>query len=198
MRRAPLALALVAAVLALWPRTLGVLRPRPVLITGLRDALISREGADLETIHRRADAPEGTCGWCHLEQRPGAARAMLNDPNRWLASAGAGSAAATPGVTTSICLSCHDGSVAKAVPHTLPGQRDPAIEPGGANHPVGVDYQSAVMSRPAQYHDAAARPEISLEGGKVGCTSCHQGHARNGRVEGPGLRTNVCMSCHDL
>ena len=197
MRRVPLALAVILTALALLPRTLGVLRSRPVVITGLRDALIAREGADLETIHRRADIPEGTCGWCHLEQRPGAVRAMVNDPNRWLASTAPGSAAPTPAVTTGICLSCHDGSLAKSVPHTLPGQRDPAVEPGGANHPVGADYQSALMARPQQYHDAAS-PGVSLEDGKVGCTSCHLGHVRNGRVEGPGLRADVCLSCHDL
>lgn len=196
MRRLPLAL-LAAAALILLPNVLGRLRAPRTPLPDLRDALSSADWADLATIHQRAAGDTASCGWCHLESRPGAARAAASDSTRWLASL-SGSAAETTPVNTALCLSCHDGRAARAVPHTLPGQRNPNVDPGGANHPVGVDYLATALSRPEAYHHPAAHPEIRLERGTVGCTSCHLGHARNGRVEGPaGLAANACLSCHN-
>ena len=197
MRRLPLAF-LAAAALVLLPNLLGrLVVPRPPL-PDLRDALSGAEWPDLAAIHQTAAGEAPSCGWCHLESRPGAARAVASDPNRWLASLSGAAAEASP-VDSALCLSCHDGRLAPAAPNTLPGQRDRRIDPGGANHPVGADYLSSALSRPEAYHHPAAHPEIRLESGMVGCTSCHLGHARNGRPEGPaGLTANVCVSCHNL
>ena len=197
MRLIPLALLAVASLLVL-PRTLGFLRAPGAPALELRDAVSGVEWPDLADIHRRAAGETSSCGWCHLDSRPGAASAAASDPRRWLAGL-SGSAAESTAVNSALCQSCHDGRVAPAAAHTLPGRRSAALDAGAADHPVGVDYLSSALSRPQQYHHPAAHPEIRLEAGTVGCTSCHVGHARNGRVQGPaGLLANACMSCHNL
>lgn len=197
MRRTSLALFAVAALLLL-PRALRLWRAPAPQAPDLRDSVADTQWPDLAELHRRAAGETPSCGWCHLDSRPGAARAAASDPSRWLAGF-SGSAAQSSPVGTALCQSCHDGRVAPAAAHTLPGRRGASLEAGTADHPVGVDYMASALSRPQQYHHPAAHPEIRLESGTVGCTSCHVGHARNGRVEGPaGLLANACMSCHNL
>lgn len=197
MRRTSLALLAVAALLLL-PRAYRLWRAPAFPAPELRDAVAGADWPDLAEIHQRAAGETPSCGWCHLDSRPGAARAAASDPSRWLAGF-SGSAAQSSTVGTALCQSCHDGRVAPAAAHTLPGRRASGLDAGTADHPVGVDYMTSALSRPQQYHHPAAHPEIRLESGTVGCTSCHVGHARNGRVEGPaGLLANACLSCHNL
>lgn len=197
MRRFSLALLAVAALLLL-PRAIGPRRAPAFQPTELRDAVADAQWPDLAEIHQRAAGETPSCGWCHLDSRPGAARAAASDPGRWLAGF-SGSAAQSSPVGTALCQSCHDGRVAPAAAHTLPGRRSASLEAGTADHPVDVDYMTSALTNPQQYHHPVAHPEIRLESGRVGCTSCHVGHARNGQVQGPaGLLANACLSCHNL
>ncbi|MBI3298654.1 MAG: hypothetical protein HYZ75_10855 [Elusimicrobia bacterium] len=197
MRRLSLALLALAALLVI-PKSLDLLRARRRPPLDLRDAVGSADQRDLAAIHEAAAGGTPSCGWCHLDARPGAARAAASDTSRWLASLSDAAADASP-VDTPLCLSCHDGRSAAAAPNSLPGHRNPAIEAGGANHPVGLDYLTTAMEQPQFYHHPAVHSEIRLESGKVGCTSCHVGHARNGLVGGPAaLMRDSCLSCHNL
>jgi hypothetical protein len=96
-------------------------------------------------------------------------------------------------VTGSVsCLSCHDGSMG------------PSISPGGtawsggvASHPVGIDYAAAANRHPGTYTPVSQLPqEIVLVGGKVECTTCHDGTSTLPRkVAGS---SDLCLACHRL
>lgn len=89
-----------------------------------------------------------------------------------------------------LCLSCHDGSVsALAIGWmNMPGS--------SFGHPVGVSYLDALARDPAGYAGTLP-PEVPLVDGKVACTTCHDGAARNPArvVELPG-GANLCLACH--
>jgi predicted CXXCH cytochrome family protein len=90
------------------------------------------------------------------------------------------------------CMACHDGSAAKPVPT---GWR--AFGPV-TSHPVGIDYAQAAARHPATYTPASQLPpEVVLVGGKVECTTCHDGAstlpARVANTSG-----ELCLACHRL
>lgn len=194
MRKGPLALLAALAAVLLFPKTLGVPRaPHTLPPSDLRDSL-SGGFADLATLHEKVDLPGYGCAWCHLDMNP---RAASNSPSRWIASAGPAAARTAP-VTTSVCLSCHDGTLAKVAKGYTMGTRDPSLPEGSATHPVGFDYMASYLRAPDEFKHPAGNPEIRLEDGKVGCLSCHQGHERNGRPGGPaGVTQNTCLACHN-
>jgi predicted CXXCH cytochrome family protein len=83
-----------------------------------------------------------------------------------------------------ICLSCHDGVMA----------------PDRLRHPIGMVYEASPLRRVATLKPSASlAPRIALEGGRVGCSSCHDLSSS--------LRSNVvlentgsarCFACHRL
>jgi hypothetical protein len=65
------------------------------------------------------------------------------------------------------------------------------------SHPVGIDYAEAASRHPNEYAPASQLPpEIVLVGGKVECTSCHDG-ASSLRFKVAGNK-EMCESCHRL
>jgi predicted CXXCH cytochrome family protein len=93
--------------------------------------------------------------------------------------------------TTRGCLSCHDGSAGPGVGFKM-GADDRAM-----SHPVEVDYAAAAAAHPGQYQPAAALPpEVPLVGGKVQCTTCHDG-ASPDRKRVVAVR-DLCVTCHRL
>jgi hypothetical protein len=84
--------------------------------------------------------------------------------------------------STKLCVSCH-------------AEKTPSATPGGRDHPVGVDYLEAFYRLPGKFaHPASAG--IVLDGGAVGCVSCHALHERGGIRSTPGA--GLCRSCHTL
>lgn len=107
-----------------------------------------------------------------------------------------------------VCLSCHDGTVARDVyagAHAmnwsdLSGRRPGRDQIRVTNHPVGIRYPDGR----SDYHAAATVErdgKIRLPGGRIQCTTCHDPHNR-GRHPAMLVTTNdrsrLCLSCHKL
>lgn len=106
-----------------------------------------------------------------------------------------------------VCLSCHDGSVARDVyagTHAMTWSDGSAggVGPGRTrvvNHPVGVRYPDGR----SDYRSAAAvaASGLALPNGRIQCTTCHDPHNTHRH---PGMlvisndRSRLCLSCHRL
>ncbi len=110
----------------------------------------------------------------------------------------------TPGPTSMICLTCHNGSVAVSTvgtAHAMRGGVGGVRPPGFAtrDHPIGVPYPDRQKGfRPKAGVEAAGN--IKLPEGRVECISCHDQHEEE---ELPHLlvmsnkRSALCLSCHE-
>lgn len=109
------------------------------------------------------------------------------------------------GSPSRLCLSCHDGTVSRALHLPRIGaDMDPA-----AGHPVGVQYAVAtgLDSGPHSLRSpmspsglGGSIDEDLLVGGRLECTSCHERHQGPGRPHGV-LRLataggRLCLTCH--
>ena len=122
----------------------------------------------------------------------------------------------TLGVTSSLCLSCHDGTVAvgqSAAYGTLPvtGQLKSADSFGTTltgSHPFSLatplkDAPSLQASLVAQGKTADPTGAVKLVNGSVECTSCHDPHVQNiDRIAQNFLvrdssNAQMCLACHD-
>jgi predicted CXXCH cytochrome family protein len=107
-----------------------------------------------------------------------------------------------------VCLSCHDGTVARDVyagTHAMSWSELSAagLAPGQArltNHPVGIRYP---VGNP-KYHSAeavAAGERIHLPDGRIQCTTCHDPHNTQrhaGMLVISNDRSRLCLACHRL
>ncbi len=110
-----------------------------------------------------------------------------------------------------LCLSCHDGAIAPAVP--MP-QHIPVISQVGVsagqtgdgfrfpmgNHPVGVRYDAG-SPRFAREPGLRAGAEVPLPAGRVQCVSCHDPHGTTGHedlLRVSNRRSGLCLSCHRI
>jgi predicted CXXCH cytochrome family protein len=83
------------------------------------------------------------------------------------------------------CITCHDGTAASP------------ISLGRNSHPVGIDYATAANGSPGRYASISQLPPaVVLVGGKVECTSCHDGASRR-RFKLAGGK-DLCLGCHLL
>ncbi|MBN2332502.1 MAG: cytochrome c3 family protein [Deltaproteobacteria bacterium] len=108
--------------------------------------------------------------------------------------------------SSSACLTCHDGSIARDEGTTEMSAGAISLGAGiwrhdgdyGRNsHPLGVRYGDARRRR-SGYRDAAMLPSvIRLPGGKVECVSCHNPYSTNDSllvIDNRGSR--LCLTCH--
>ncbi|NOT02424.1 MAG: cytochrome c3 family protein [Phycisphaerales bacterium] len=113
----------------------------------------------------------------------------------------------TPGTSSLLCLSCHDGSVAIDTFGAEPlrtefvlGSRGRIGAHGdlGMDHPVGIRYPD---------HDRGYRPRAQVESdgavrlpeGRVECVSCHDVHhpgVTDKLLVKPNDRSALCLTCH--
>ena len=103
---------------------------------------------------------------------------------QWGGSGWGRGAPAIPG--TAVRLSCHDGTLESA-----------AAVHGPRSHPIGIDYALAKQKSPGRFNDLAVGSGIRLDGGKIGCLSCHAIH----EYAAGGRRTVIessCEACHRL
>ena len=99
--------------------------------------------------------------------------------------------------TSRDCIACHDGSRGTAVGYRISGAQGP-----GPGHPVEVDYGAAASTHPNRFQPPSALPPgVPLVGGKIECTTCHDGASpvRN-HIAAVGNRAAVvrdlCLACH--
>ena len=107
-----------------------------------------------------------------------------------------------------VCLSCHDGTVARDVWAGAHAMSWDDLSVGGlapgrtrlTNHPVGVRYPDGERS----YQSAASVTSdgrMKLPDGRIQCTTCHDPHNTNRH---PGMlvisndRSRLCLTCHRL
>lgn len=113
--------------------------------------------------------------------------------------------------SSKLCLTCHDGAIAPAVPmpqHAqIVSQIGLSVSTTGngfrfpmGNHPVGVRYDPAnprLVREPGQRADV----EIPLPEGRVQCVSCHDPHGTSGHKDLLWIsnrRSGLCLSCHRI
>lgn len=111
----------------------------------------------------------------------------------------------TPGPTSLICLSCHDGTVASSAiggAHALlSGVRDGFDIPDGfvwRDHPIGVEYP-AHQKGYVPLSKIVAQARIRLPAQRVECISCHDPHNAAGEpylLSVSNRRSALCLSCH--
>lgn len=191
LRRLSLLSAFVCAALvaALVPRA-----PRPVPdASDLRDS-VSDHRALLSAGHAAFE-----CAACHFAHPAKAQRPLWETRPADDARLFVRDSAKAGGVSSGLCMSCHDGTIAATLQaHSVSGGGSRTTTLGmdlGANHPVGVDYAAVFRGDPVSYNDPAGNPRIVLEDGLVGCVSCHATHDA-GVIASGSIRPGVCTDCH--
>jgi predicted CXXCH cytochrome family protein len=92
--------------------------------------------------------------------------------------------------TSLACSGCH-GQIATAAL-----SRGPGGHPLG--HPIDVDYAALAEEHPDRFAPAASLPpDVPLPSGKIACTTCHDGAARDHRKLVAPTRV-LCLACHRL
>jgi len=97
------------------------------------------------------------------------------------------------------CLGCHDGSIARTGPVSVP---KPSMgvwqhQSIGLSHPIGVEYPVAGYRADRYVPTGALDPRLKLFDGKLGCATCHGPYSteRHGLVMS-NERSRLCLSCH--
>lgn len=152
---------------------------------------------------------DDTCGACHTPHRAAPPKAApLWNPQADL-SRRFGSAlgdTSKPGSGTTMCMRCHDGTIATetitgVVANRFANKQNPSMfntGHGTSDHPVGVKYPSVDRGfRPLT--SVVASGEVRLPGGRVECTSCHDPHNQAGvahMLVKSNARSALCLTCH--
>jgi len=121
---------------------------------------------------------------------------------------------ATPGQpdgSSILCLACHDGTI--ALGQILSGGKargfgGPSLMPPHADlttdlsddHPISFEYTSALAMLDGQLKDPSEISQhVTLENGKVQCTTCHDPHDNTYTKFLVASRQNsdLCLSCHE-
>ncbi len=95
------------------------------------------------------------------------------------------------------CLDCHGG----ASPKTTLGK---GVWPHstsciGLSHPIGVDYSLATMGNAGYVPEEKLDKRLRLFDGKIGCCTCHDPYAAEGKTLVIGARGSfqgLCLACH--
>lgn len=158
---------------------------------------------------RTEGSADDACGACHTPNRaePPKAAPLWNpqaDLSRRFGSAFGDKH--DPGLGTTMCMRCHDGTIAKetltgVVGNRFANKQNPSMFSTGhgrSDHPVGVVYPSVDRGfRPPT--SVVASGEVSLPGGRVECTSCHDPHNQAGvahMLVKSNARSALCLTCH--
>lgn len=123
-------------------------------------------------------------------------------------SAAYGTPAGELDASSLVCLSCHDGTVARDVyagTHAMSWSElaSAGLAPGQTrltNHPIGIRYP--VGDRQFQSPEAVtADLRIKLPDGRIQCISCHDPHNTQrhpGMLVMSNNRSRLCLACHRL
>ncbi len=155
--------------------------------------------------------PSGSCATCHA-----AASTASRGPRWQTAALRAGGAydsvtfdakgrGAGPGAASVACLSCHDGTAARAVHN---GGRSLGNDLSD-DHPIGFVYDASLAHEDGGLHDPTLTPsglggtiaeDLLVDGRLLECTACHDPHRQS--ANGSYLRLStagsaLCLTCHD-
>jgi predicted CXXCH cytochrome family protein len=199
---------------------LFVVRPLPSQVTG---DVIGRHGLGPGSTSPVSGALPGSCQYCHAPHS-GLDIALWNQtlstqtytPYTSTTETTTGNAQPAPGTATSLCLSCHDGTVAVGLTvvygkiPTMGSMQSSDIL--GTNlqpsHPVSLvlplkDSVDLVASLSSQGKTADPTGAVKLVNGNIECTSCHDPHvegkdpvAQNFLVR-DSSNGQMCLACHD-
>ncbi len=114
----------------------------------------------------------------------------------------------TPGLGTTACLRCHDGTIASDAVGGMRAGRDRFANKRGlglftagpqrTDHPVGVAYPQFDQGfRPLT--SVVAQGTVALPAGRVECNSCHDPHNASGErfmLVTSNARSALCRTCH--
>lgn len=101
---------------------------------------------------------------------------------------------------TSDCMACHDGAGAVSV--TIDWRNNPSglrshKKPGGADHPIGMDYESYAASSGDYKPISGLNPRMIFVNGRVGCLTCHDPlNQERGHLVMSDRGSALCLSCH--
>lgn len=158
--------------------------PRRIERESLHDALKEIADGDLAKRHASmAKDGQSPCLLCHLPHQDSNIRPAWGASEPWSQPP----QAAYTAPPTSLCLSCHNGTLS------------PAMHPsgyGGSGHAIGIDYRSAWLADNMGYNDPDGNASIHLDNGKIGCVSCHQFHGQSGPNTRIGIIETACEACH--
>ncbi|MGB2984623.1 MAG: cytochrome c3 family protein [Phycisphaerae bacterium] len=148
------------------------------------------------------------CSACHSAKGEQPTAAPLWDENadlnRTFGTPLSRSKEAGPGTT--LCLRCHDGTIARDTitgekRKRFVGKQNPGLFSAGhdtSDHPVGVEYpQFDKGYRPVT--SVIAKGTVPLPDGKVECISCHDPHNMSGldhMLVASNARSALCLTCH--
>jgi predicted CXXCH cytochrome family protein len=166
----------------------------------------------------RASSESEICIFCHTphSSSPQSPLWNRNDPGSFYQLYNSSTIDAAPGQpdgSSVLCLSCHDGTIALGSVLSLTSEISFAggitvLPPGTSNlttdlsddHPVSFIYNSALAAADGQLKDPASISHpVTLEDGKVQCTSCHDPHNDNwGKfLAASNQFSELCFKCHD-
>jgi len=164
----------------------------------------------------KATTESQICIFCHTphNSRPNAPLWNRNDPGLTYTLYSSSTLQASPGQpdgSTLLCLSCHDGTIAlgsvisrQSIINFATGSFMPS---GVSNltknlrndHPVSFVYSSGIATADGQLKvPTAITPPVTLESGKMQCTSCHDPHKNiySDFLVATSQNSNLCNSCH--
>ncbi len=145
---------------------------------------------------RTAAAAGAFCEQCHPLVEEGTGRHLAVTPLAHRKTGlDRGTAAGDVDDPTLRCLSCHDGTNARAVTYCLADERSNCN-----SHVVGIAYaRAAAANRKLAAIDVLA-PEIFLPGGRVSCLSCHSPYsgAPSMVVSTVAAGYKICTECHRM
>jgi predicted CXXCH cytochrome family protein len=165
----------------------------------------------------RATSESEICLFCHTPHtsRPKGPLWNRNDPGVIYTLYTSSTLQALPGQpdgTSILCLSCHDGTVALGSLISRSGDRafrsGVTTMPGGLgnlstnlrnDHPISFLYSASLAMADGQLRSPSnITPPVSLENGKVQCTSCHDPHKNmvSDFLVTSTSNSNLCNSCH--
>jgi predicted CXXCH cytochrome family protein len=110
-----------------------------------------------------------------------------------------------PGVSSLLCLSCHDGTVAidsfggatgdVYLDSTTGGWVDTDLSD---DHPIGFTWDASLTSDDGELEDPGGTEDLPLFGAKMECATCHNAHdgSATNFLRATNNNSDLCVSCH--
>jgi len=162
-----------------------------------------------------ANSESEICLFCHTSHaaRPVGPLWNRNDPGvtyNVYSSSTTKANISQPTGSSVLCLSCHDGTIALGnivsrkniidfSPYTtMPTGKSNLGTDLRNDHPISFNYTSNLSASGELKEPNAITPPVSLEKGRVECTSCHDPHKNinSDFLKASTEYSNICLSCH--